>query len=69
MQHAKLSVHCKMFNDKVRIMNQLQKREVVLTAIEAKNLQADIFNLLAHVAMLQLPTANLASGHVDGGRF
>ncbi|NBP59412.1 hypothetical protein EBU71_23220 [bacterium] len=41
-----------MFNDKVRAMNQLQKKELMLSASEARNLQAEIFELLTQIAEL-----------------
>jgi len=45
-----LSVHVRMFNDRVREMNQTQKKELTLTAAEARNLHADVFALLTHIA-------------------
>ena len=39
-----------MFNDKVRAMNQTQKKELTLSAAEARNLHSDIFDLLTHIA-------------------
>ena len=44
-----LSLHVRMFNDKVRAMNQTQKKELTLSAAEARNLHADIFDLLTHI--------------------
>ena len=48
----KLSLHVRMFNDKVRVMNQTQSKQLTLSAIEARNLHADIFALLTHIAEL-----------------
>lgn len=73
MDSNQLSLHCKMFNEKVRHMNQAHKKELVLTASEAKSLQADIFNLLVLVASLagNNPAKNdsVAVTSADGGAF
>lgn len=52
MDNHKLSIHLKAFNDKVKVMNQTNNREIVLSSIEAKNLHNDIFSLLATIAEL-----------------
>lgn len=49
---SNISLHLKMFNDKVRIMNQSQKKDLTLSAQEVRNIHADIFNLLAQIAEL-----------------
>ena len=68
-----LSIHVRNFNEKVRIMNQSQRKDLILTAQEARNLQADIFALLTHIAELsKQPQANtpaIASISMDGGGF
>ena len=49
MEHCleqQLSLHLKKFNDRVKVMNQTNARELSLTAAEARQLQADIFDLL-----------------------
>jgi hypothetical protein len=48
----KLSIHVRNFNDKVRVMNQTQGKQLILTVQEARNLHADIFALLTHIAEL-----------------
>ena len=70
----KLSIHVRNFNDKVRIMNQSQSKQIVLTAIEARNLHADIFALLTHIAELsdkptEEPTTVITQIGMDGGSF
>lgn len=35
-----------MFNDKIRLMNQLNQKELILSAVEARNLHNDIFDIL-----------------------
>jgi hypothetical protein len=67
-----LSIHVRMFNDRVRAMNQTQKKELTLTAAEARNLHSDIFALLTHVAEI---SGNNVGGTeditvlMDGGGF
>lgn len=47
-----LSLHLKKFNDRVKVLNQTNAREMVLTAAEARQLQADIFDLLTQIQAL-----------------
>lgn len=52
MEHyleQQLSLHLKKFNDRVKVMNQTNARDLSLTAAEARQLQADIFDLLAKI--------------------
>ena len=52
MEHCleqQLSLHLKKFNDRVKVLNQTNSRELVLSAAEARQLQADIFDLLAKI--------------------
>lgn len=67
----KLSIAIKNFNDRVKLMNQTGSRQLSLSAEEARNLHADIFNLLANLAELQTvrdpeQPDNLS---LDGGGF
>ena len=48
MEHQ-LSLHLKKFNDRVKVMNQTNSRDLILTAAEARQLQADIFDLLTKI--------------------
>lgn len=67
-----LSIHVRMFNDRVRVMNQTQKKELTLTAAEARNLHADIFALLTHIAEISGTGAEVQDVTViamDGGGF
>jgi hypothetical protein len=67
-----LSIHVRNFNEKVRVMNQTQNKQLVLTALEARNLHSDIFALLTHIAELSdrpeqvAPVSQLG---MDGGKF
>lgn len=67
----KLSLAFKNFNERVKTMNQTGGKQIALSAEEARNLHADIFNLLANIAELQ-NTPDLApptSMNLDGGGF
>lgn len=68
-----LSLHVRMFNDKVRIMNQTHSRDLTLSAVEARNLHSDIFALLAHIAELtekpQVTDEEVIQINMDGGGF
>jgi hypothetical protein len=68
----KLSIHVRNFNDKVRVMNQSQSKQLIMSAQDARNLHADIFALLTHIAELSdKPAAQptVAQIGMDGGRF
>jgi peptidoglycan hydrolase CwlO-like protein len=62
-----------MFNDRVRAMNQTHKQDLRLTAVEANNLQADIFAILSQVSALQskldAAESNVVEVVMDGGGF
>jgi hypothetical protein len=68
-----LSIHVRSFNEKVRIMNQTQKRELILSAQEARNLHSDIFALLSQIAELsekpQESINTVTQISMDGGGF
>ena len=76
MEHyleQQLSLHLKNFNNKVKVMNQTNSKELVLTALEARNIQAELFELLAHIVDLtdaKKDTANeVVTVHLNGGKF
>ncbi len=52
MENNNLTLHVKMFSDKVKLMNQTGKQNLTLSAQEARNLQSDIFDLLAFCTRL-----------------
>lgn len=68
-----LTYHVQMFNDRVRAMNQSNKTELRLTAVEANNVLSDIFAILAQTNSLvqQLEQAGNTTVEVvmDGGGF
>lgn len=71
------TLHIRKFNDRIRILNTSASKNVVLTAQEAKSLNADIQDLLAYCVLLnrkieQLSQANsqeILNISVDGGKF
>lgn len=69
-----LTIHLKMFNDKVKLMNQGNQKQLTLTAQEARNIHADLFDLLNHCATLsqalsQREVEQVVSVGMDGGSF
>ena len=68
-----LSLHLRKFNDRVKVLNQTNAREMVLTAAEARQLQADIFDLLTQIQALATVKDNrdneVISVQVKGGGF
>ena len=68
----KLSLHVRMFNDKVRVMNQTQSKQLMLSAVEARNLHADIFALLSQITELSarpVEAPTITQIGMDGGKF
>jgi hypothetical protein len=68
----KLSLAIKNFNERVKIMNQTGSKQLALSVDEARNLHADIFNLLANIAELQAAPAESVQPTTvsfDGGSF
>lgn len=47
-----LSLHLRKFNDRIKVMNQTNARDLVLSAVEARNLQSEIFELLTQIQEL-----------------
>lgn len=68
-----LSLHLKNFNKRVQVMNQTNAKELVLSRIEAQNLHAELFELLAHLADLtdsqQAVNNDVITVGMDGGDF
>jgi hypothetical protein len=69
-----LTLHLKMFNDKVKLMNQSNSKQLILSATEARNLHADLFDLLNHCATLSQEITRKSQEQVvtvgmDGGSF
>ena len=70
---SQLTIHLKKFNDRVKVMNQTNAKELILNKLEAQNLQADIFELLTQVALLSevrdKETESTVDINMDGGGF
>lgn len=67
-----VSVHIRMFNDRVRAMNQSNGKILTLNAQEARNLHAEIYELMSIISGLSKNTENsvIKTGiSMDGGGF
>lgn len=69
-----LSLHLKQFNDKVKVMNQSNSKQLILSAQEARDIQAELFEILNFLAVLaRKQTASGADTDIavkmDGGVF
>lgn len=69
-----LSIHMRKFNEKLQLMNQSNSKQLMLSANEARSLQADIFNLLANFAELASEPVSVNAQEsvqisLDGGGF
>jgi hypothetical protein len=65
-----LPFHIRLFNDRVRAMNQGNGKLLTLNAQEARSLHAEIYDLMATIASLS-KTTDVASTSInmDGGGF
>jgi len=66
------NMHLKMFNDKVKLMNQSNNKNLVLSATEARSLQAEIYDLLNYCANLSRKTTTteeVINVVMDGGSY
>ena len=69
-----LSIHLQTFNNRIKVMNQTNSKELVLSALEARNLHSEIFDLLAQIAKLSAePVVDSEDKNItiqmDGGDF
>ena len=65
MEHQ-LSLHLKKFNDRVKVMNQTNGKELLLPKLEVLNLHSEIFELLARIEDL---TKNVESDKTDNANI
>jgi hypothetical protein len=65
------TIHLKNFNDRVKAMSQTNSRELTMSAQDARNLQADIFNLMTLVVDLSAVSKqnDVLEINLDGGNF
>jgi hypothetical protein len=66
-----LPFHIKLYNDRVRAMNQSNGKILTLNAQEARNLHAEIYDLMATITRLSQTTTNntMVTVGMDGGGF
>jgi len=62
----------KLFNDKIRVMNQSNSKILTLSQQEARNLHSEIYDLLSTIASLtksNTNSSNIMQINMDGGGF
>lgn len=67
-----LPLHIKLFNDKVRAMNQSNSMILTLNQQEARSLHAEIYNLMATISYLSqtaIGPDHKTEANMDGGSF
>ena len=67
-----LPFHIRMFNDRVRAMNQTNGKVLTLNPQEARSLHAEIYDLMATIAELSRSLTDpgtVISVSMDGGGF
>jgi len=67
-----LPLHLRMFNERVRAMNQSNSKLLTLNSQEARNLHTELYELLATIAELSKGTGNepaIVKINMDGGGF
>jgi len=71
---SQLSLHLQNFNNRIKVMNQTNSRDLTLSAVDARNLHNDIFDLLIQIQSLteikQTQTEqDTITIQMDGGKF
>jgi hypothetical protein len=69
---SNLPFHIRMYNDRLRAMNQSNGKILTLNAQEARNLHAEIYDLMATIARLSQTvgtTTDVVAVGMDGGGF
>ena len=68
-----LSLHLKAFNNRVKVMNQTNSKDLTLSALDARNLHNDVFELLTQIAALtaikEAEESTVVNVEMDGGGF
>jgi hypothetical protein len=64
-----LPFHIKLFNDKVKVLNQTNGKFVTLNPQEARSLHAEIYDLMAIIAELTHSPDSVTTINMDGGSF
>jgi hypothetical protein len=66
------TLHVKLFNDKVRAMNQSNAKLLTLNPQEARSLHAEIYDLMSRITELTKEggsSGSVTSVSMDGGSF
>lgn len=67
---SQIPLQIKLFNDRVRAMNQSHSKILTLNQQEAQSLHAEIYDLMATIAQLSRPsTESNNTANMDGGEF
>jgi hypothetical protein len=71
---AKVGIHLENFNNRVKVMNQTNAKDLTLSAKDARNMQASIFDLLTKIADLteiqeKRVEDEVVNVSMDGGTF
>jgi len=71
MTETSLPLHIRMFNERVRALNQSRSRTLTLTQAEAQSLHAEIYELLTQIAELSKGSQkpDVLNVSMDGGGF
>ena len=76
MEHSleqQLSLHLKNFNNKIKVLNQTGAKDLTLTAVEARNIHSEIFELLTQIQELSRikkeQDNEVITVQVGGGKF
>jgi len=66
-----MSLHINRFIDRVRSAEHRGQRDITITMVEARDLQADLAKLLLalHEVAQTTPTDNTTTVEIDGGAF
>jgi len=66
-----LSLHLKKFNERIKVMNQTNAKELVLNRLDAQNLHSEIFELLNKISSLveTKKEEQTVKMNLDGGTF
>ena len=62
-----------MFNERVKVMNQTNSKQLILSAQEARNIQSDMFELLSYCTFMAKKMSQTSATDInvqmDGGGF
>lgn len=66
-----ISISVRAFNEKIKVLNQTNGKQLILSAQEARNLHTDIYALLTNIAELKAGNGSdeVIQISMDGGGF